>query len=374
MISAKGALARPLTLLAGLVLSACAQPQVVPELPERLPPALSLPPAEGSDGDGPTKGWARMPDGYRLPLRIWPGRPDAAVRAPIVVLGLHGFKDYGRAFAPLARQLADGGITTYVPDQRGFGATLLPGRWHGSRRLGADVRALAALLRRAHPEARLGIIGESMGGALAITAATTGPLPVDDLVLIAPAVWSRAAMPWYQRLLLDAAVHIAPGKRLTGEGVPIRPSDNLPMLRAMGADPLVIKATRIDALWGVTNLMDRALAAAPGLLPGPEDGADKRPTGAPDRVLILYGERDEIIPGTAFCRLLGRLPTTAPQRLRLVLYRNGWHMLPRDLQGARVRADIAAWLGDPAAPLPSGEEVRRHDDRLRSLCGRPGPE
>lgn len=289
---------------------------------------------------------AVMPDGARLPVRIW-GQPEDA---ETVALGLHGFNDYSNAFAPLAEHLAAEGIATYAVDQRGFGAATGAGRWHGSARLVADAQALLDALRRRHPDARLILIGESMGAAVALLAANR-PLTADGLVLIAPAVWSRATMPWLQRVALAAAVRFAPGLRLTGDGVPIHPSDNREMLRAMGRDPLVVKETRIDALWGVTNLMDHAAAQPlPRTLP----------------VLILYGEKDRIIPRPAFCRFATGLPRAA--EIRLVLYRQGWHMLPRDQQGARVRRDIAAWINDPQQPLPSGEEIGAGDDRLQRLC------
>ena len=38
------------------------------------------------------------------------------------------------------------------------------------------------------------------------------------------------------------------------------------MLRALHDDPLIIKATRIDVLYGTADLMDQAYAAAPRLL------------------------------------------------------------------------------------------------------------
>jgi alpha-beta hydrolase superfamily lysophospholipase len=123
------------------------------------------------------------------------------------------------------------------------------------------------------------------------------------------------------------------------------------MLRAFGADPLVIKETRVDALWGVTNLMDRAAAAAPRL---------------PPPALLLYGEKDQIIPKAAFCAALRELPREPG--LRLVLYPEGWHMLTRDLQGRQVMEDIAAWLLDRDAPLPSGEEAAPDSRRLARFC------
>ncbi|HSO84297.1 lysophospholipase [Thiocapsa sp.] len=320
-----------------LMLTACASPNIV-----ESPDTSTGSPRLGLDH-------ARMDDGYRLPLRVW----SSAERPRKVVLGLHGFNDYANAFAPLGRELAAAGITTYAVDQRGFGAAALPGRWHGSERLAADLRNLVDLLRARHPDARLYIAGESMGGAVVLTATAQGPLPVDGVILIAPAVWSRDTMPWYQRLVLDGAVRTLPWLKLTGEGIRISPSDHIEMLQAMGADPLVIKATRVDALWGITDLMDRAQAAA-GRLQTPAQ--------------VLYGEQDKIIPKNAFCRFLGKLPRAEPG-LTFVLYEHGWHMLPRDRQGARVRADIAAWLEDPDAPLPSGETTSPRGPRASAFCG-----
>jgi acylglycerol lipase len=327
-------------LISLLLLTACASARVV-EPSSSAARAASLGRAD-----------ALMDDGYRLPLRVW----SSGDNPEVVLIGLHGFNDYANAFAPLARDLAATGITTYAVDQRGFGATALPGRWHGGERLGADLRNLVDLLRARHPDARLYVAGESMGGAVVLAAAADRALPVDGLILIAPAVWSRDTMPWYQRLALEGAVRTLPGLKLTGKGVRISPSDHIEMLREMGRDPLVIKATRVDALWGITDLMDRARASA-------------RHIQTP--VLLLYGERDDIIPKKAFCRFLEELPTGDPG-LRFVLYERGWHMLPRDRQGARVRLDIAAWLADPQAALPSGEETPPDGERVDTFCGAAG--
>jgi hypothetical protein len=36
-------------------------------------------------------------------------------------------------------------------------------------------------------------------------------------------------------------------------------------------------------------------------------------------------------------------------------------MLTRDLQGWRVMEDMAAWIADPTAPLPSGAHMRARE-------------
>jgi alpha-beta hydrolase superfamily lysophospholipase len=295
---------------------------------------------------------ARMADGYQLPFQCW----GCTEQPQTVVLALHGFNDYSQAFEPLGESLAEIGVTTYAFDQRGFGRTARVGRWHGSDQLTADLHRLIGLLRARHPEARLILIGESMGAAVALSADIETPLDVDGLVLIAPAVWSRSSMPWYQRLALAIAARTLPGLKLTGDGIPIYPSDNEDMLIAMGRDPWVIKATRVEALWGVTNLMDRAVA-----------WPAQRASGAPPPTLILYGERDSIIPPRAFCRFVDAVPLDSDP-IQLLLYAEGWHMLPRDLQGERVRSDIAAWVQDPRAAPPSGERIGADGERLSVFC------
>lgn len=290
-----------------------------------------------------------MDDGYRLPLWRW-GDPS---RARGLVLGLHGFNDYGNAFAGLGDYLSAQGLLVYAVDQRGFGTSAQRGRWPGEGRLVADLLALVDLLRERHPGLPITLVGESMGGAVLLAAAPR-LRGIQGLVLIAPAVWSRDTMPAYQRLLLAAATRTLPALELTGRGLGIRPTDNDPFWRAYSADPLVIKATRVDALWGVANLMDQAAHASPG-------------SGIP--LLLLYGEHDEIIPKGAFCTWLTQGGNQRPE-LRLVLYGKGWHMLTRDLQGAWVLADIAAWIQDRDAPLPSGQETAIDGERIMSLCAK----
>jgi acylglycerol lipase len=291
---------------------------------------------------------AVMDDGYRLPMRRW----GDVRQARAMVLALHGFNDYSNAFADLGPYLAAQGVVTYAYDQRGFGVTDKRGLWAGTDRMIADLRALAALLRQRHPRLPLYLLGESMGGAVVMAGGNVG---ADGVILIAPAVWSRDTMNPAERVALWVTAHTVPWLEVTGRGLDIRPSDNRAMLRAFSADPLVIKETRIDALWGLVNLMDRAAAAAKRLQPP---------------MLILYGENDEIVPKRAFCRMVESLPTKA-DGVRVVLYGRGWHMLTRDLQRERVLADIGAWLRSTDATLPSGEQTPPGGPRLARFCGAP---
>jgi hypothetical protein len=56
--------------------------------------------------------------------------------------------------------------------------------------------------------------------------------------------------------------------------------------------------------------------------------------------------------------MLRRLPQP-PDRPRIAIYKSGYHMLLRDLEGDVVREDVAAWVLNPTlAALPSGADTR----------------
>lgn len=313
-------------MLLALLLSACA-PMIVETGPVRETPALAA--------DTFT-----TRDGLALPYRTW--TPDDAPKA--VVVALHGFNDYSAFFEDPAAFLATRGIASYAYDQRGFGAAPMPGRWFETESYLDDARDFTRAVAERHPGMPLFILGESMGGAVAMSMLTRDDPPwINGAVLSAPAVWGRDAMPWYQKALLWVAAHTVPSLELTGRGLKIKPSDNIEMLRKLGRDPLVIKATRVDAIWGLVSLMDRALAASADL---------------DQRVLILYGAKDEIIKGGPTRMMFERLPDVAAGRRRVAVYDGGYHMLLRDLDAETVWRDIAHWIGDPVAALPSDAEDR----------------
>jgi alpha-beta hydrolase superfamily lysophospholipase len=277
-------------------------------------------------------------DALDLPMRHW--LPQGAPRA--VVLALHGFNDYSNAFDAPAKIWAKQGIATYAYDQRGFGGAPGRTRWPGSDALATDAVTAATLLRAKYPHKPIYLLGESMGGAVAILAASgaTGirPAEVDGVILSAPAVWTRESMQFLPRIALWAGVRMFPGAVFTGESLHILASDNIPMLIALGKDPMVIKGARVDTMYGLVDLMDATIAAAPRLT---------------QPLLLMYGANDAVIPREPLRELVAALPRDAAGRERFAYYRQGYHMLLRDLEGPQVAADVAAWIFNRGAALPT---------------------
>jgi acylglycerol lipase len=280
-------------------------------------------------------------DGERLPLHRW--LPQGWPRA--VILALHGFNDYSHAFEGPATAWAKDGIATFAYDQRGFGAAPGHGLWPGHALLAADAAAACDILRRLYPGVPLYLLGESMGGAVAVivmTGESGTPIPdVDGVILSAPAIWGRSTMDFVPRAALFVSVRLFPGLTLTGQSLHILASDNIPMLRALGRDPLVIKGTRVDTVWGLVNLMDAALAAAPRMHV---------------RLLLMYGAHDEIIPKRSMRRFVRNLPRDPRAPASFAYYRRGYHMLLRDLEAPVVCADVAQWILMPGVPLFSAAD------------------
>jgi alpha-beta hydrolase superfamily lysophospholipase len=304
-------------------------------------PTLAPPGPGGGAGPRLTDDGFIASDGARLPLTRWQ-RTDKPVA---IVIALHGFNDHAGAFREVGPFLANRGLIVWAPDQRGFGRTPHRGLWAGADRMTDDLRDLVALARGQWPGRRVLVLGESMGGAVAMVARAdpARPLDIDGLILSAPAVWGRSAMPFLYRLVLDVTTALAPGLTVSGKNLNIWPSDNIEMLRALGRDSLMIRQTRSDTISGLVDLMDAALNAAPRVA---------------QPFLVLAGANDQIIPAEPTLKALrAMVGDGADPRRRAALYPDGWHMLLRDLGAVTPLEDIAAWVADPAAPLPSGADA-----------------
>ena len=285
-----------------------------------------------------TKDAFTMPDGARLPYRTWlpEGKPAA------VVLALHGFNDSRDAWEYPAPAFAAAGVAVYAPDLRCFGDAPGRGLWPGTEGLVADTAEMARLVRALHPGVPLVLMGESMGAAVLMVLATGKLAPRDvSYVLIAPAVWGRARMNFILSGVLWLAMTLVPGLELTRGPVQITASDNREALIRLSTDPLTIRRTRVDALGGLVNLMDAALAAAPRM---------RVPS------LFLYGGKDELVPKAATAATWRALPRGGAGGPRIAYYPGGYHLLLRDHDRAVPIGDILAWLRDRSAPLPSGAE------------------
>ncbi len=283
---------------------------------------------------GPENAWPKIEDdafvtrdGLHLPLRHWDAKEPRAV-----IVALHGMSDYSNAFAMPGPYWAEHGITTIAYDQRGFGAGPNSGEWASADAMRTDLDDCVDAAHVKYPGVPVFALGESMGGAVVLSGlGSAQPPAVDGVILVAPAVWSRGDMPMLYRVALFLGAHILPNMILPNSAAArvkkIVASDNIPMLIALGKDPLFQKETRTGTLYGLVNLMDEARTAP------------ARITTAPP-ILFLYGANDQIIPKEPTEAVIAELGAKA----KVKHYEHGYHMLLRDLEGESVDRDIADWI------------------------------
>ena len=262
-------------------------------------------------------------DGKHLALSQW--RPQAAPWA--VLISLHGFNGYSGTFEDPGIYFAENGIRVYAYDQRGFGEDELAGHWAKKEALASDITAIERLITQENPGLPVFVLGESMGAAVALYGFAGHNSPV-GLILAAPAVWGWSTMNPFYRFGLWAGAHLIPGLTATGKGLGRVASDNNEMLNDLYNDPLVIKETRLDALYGLVGMMDAGLKSAANIhVP----------------VLLLYGEKDQLVPGKAVEKLKQNLPSGVWVERR---YDTGYHLLMLDCQRANVWRDIVQFMAD----------------------------
>lgn len=289
-------------------------------------------------------------DGLKIPFRLYapPQTDKQEGRKPpkAVILALHGFGDSRNAWEGLTPTLTEQGILLAAPDIRSFGeAGQANMAWPGTDRLQDDTLEELAFLHQHYPQIPLYLMGESMGGAIALLANRTlarhHTVPVSGTILLSPAVMTLH-QPW--RALLAGWNFLAPDHILTSQSAPGPrriASTNQAAMRRMFFDPLTRHGSRVGALHGLVVLMA---------------DADRAALEAQPPLLVIFGDRDDFVPSSAYETLFKTLPKgTVFDEIN-----GGRHLLSRQQsQYGRdlVGDDSAAWILTPQKALPSGGEL-----------------
>ena len=127
---------------------------------------------------------------HQIPLEAW---RDLTVTPWAAILCIHGLSLHAASYASFGKQMSHLGIPTYAIDVRGFGS------FQNNRdnpeldfnKTFDDIRDALESIHRAHPGIPVIILGESMGGAIALQAAADNPELVEGLICSVPAKQSQ---------------------------------------------------------------------------------------------------------------------------------------------------------------------------------------
>lgn len=272
-------------------------------------------------------------DAGKLPLeptlRQW--QPDNPPEA--VILALHSFGDFSAAYSQLGPTFKDQGLYLESYDQAGFGDRQFEGRWAGEQQLVHEAAQRIQHLCEVYQQPVF-VMGESLGGAVAILAALQQPDCVAGLVLSGPAVREGIRMRYGWNLAIATAAALAPGYRVSVERDPHDPRLNETSAARLAHDPRVMRQVRMDSYWGLIQLADSASDQVTGLIP------------ADIPVLLLYGEEDSSVPEAGILALRAHLS----QQLTYHTIEQGPHLLLQGAQWQSTSRLVMQWIHQHAPP------------------------
>jgi acylglycerol lipase len=165
-------------------------------------------------------------------VSILPGQPDFRVWPPAgapkaVLLCLHEIGMHSGQFKDLGQRMADQGYMVYAMDERGFGQWDKVKTSDARMNLGKtleDIHQAVIVLHQKHPGLPVFLLGEAMGGALALKAAANFPDLIKGTISSAPAGEHYGTTHNYMKvcehLLTGPSKKFSYGKELIAQGTP----------------------------------------------------------------------------------------------------------------------------------------------------------
>ncbi|MGB7584998.1 MAG: alpha/beta fold hydrolase [Terriglobales bacterium] len=206
------------------------------------------------DPIGDQHGTLTSADGTCLFYRYWPAE---SFNGRIVIV-LHGIGYHSGPYKVIADALNPCGISVYGLDARGHGLSCGPRGYTGTATAVAqDVATMVNFVRREQPDAKIFLLGDSMGGNYALHYAKDNP-EIAGLILLAPAFWLDAS----QLFDLESAVlmpyfllgHRKPVIDLVGKRLD-ESSRDPQWIAARRADPLAYKKANFGYLLDIQRLV-----------------------------------------------------------------------------------------------------------------------
>jgi alpha-beta hydrolase superfamily lysophospholipase len=295
------------------------------------------------------------PTGARLAVHHLP----AATEPRGIVVICHGLAEHSRRYEAFAQQLAQRGYHVYAYDHRGHGETIAPdtdlgrfARRDGAAKVIADVMGMRDLAKQNHPGLPIILFGHSMGGLIALNAATEHPQAFHALT-----IWNSNFNPGLAGRFAQGVLYLE--QMLKGSDVPslILPKATfaawgraIPGHRTafdwLSQDPKEVDAYIADPLCG----FDASVSMWRDIFRLTFAGADpERLARLPQRlpVYLVGGGQDPATNKGREIRWIGqRMLDAGMTDVETTVYENLRHETLNEIGREKPIADFLAWLGN----------------------------
>ncbi|MGH7174721.1 MAG: alpha/beta hydrolase [Gemmataceae bacterium] len=287
---------------------------------------LSIPVPDGSPAPVYKRWQVLARDDVKLVVHEWaPARP---VAGKPVALFLHGIGMHGEPYRSIAAAFTSRGISFVVPDLRGHG------RSEGRRGelappsvLRADIGAVIALIHKRHPDAPVVLLGDSMGGVIAIDYAWRGEQRLAGLALMVPALGLNKAQ--WEKPGGDLKNLLTRGRIALGTEAKMKPStQSTGFLKARLVDKLALHEVELSYLLKIHEMQREWSRAA---------AAIKVP------LFIRVAEKDQVIDNVLVRRFFDRAATPKENKNWRKLD-GAYHTVCWDPATPAMMAELTEWI------------------------------
>ncbi len=305
--------------------------------------------------DDPGSKQLRLPKASSAPVKApclsW--FPEGGVKPRVAVLCLHGFSLHKGCYEALGKVLAKNGVAAYAMDLRGFGERKIANDRNGLDFDGdiLDVKAMLEQIHKDHPDIRVVILGESMGGAIALRVTAFYPELIDGLICSVPA-HDRFAMSDEEKKVVEKCA------LQTVVGAYSKPMTDVAMaaVQKITDNPELQSEWKSDPLMRI-NFSPKDFVQLDGFL---AHNLEAAPRVSRTPVLFIQGTNDKLIRPAGTWKLFERLAT--PNR-QLVLSQNSEHLIFEKGQfNTNDLKFVISWIDRNVASLDS--EIAKAKEQL----------
>ena len=120
-----------------------------------------------------------------------------------IIIAVHGYNDYSNAFKLPAEYLIKHSIELISFDLRGFGKRSDRGEWFDLEIHLDDLKIFINKIKHDNPNKNIFLLGESMGGAIALSLANRNKdIPINGVILVSPAIWNFSKTNFFKSIAL----------------------------------------------------------------------------------------------------------------------------------------------------------------------------
>lgn len=270
------------------------------------------------------------------PVMSW--MPD--VKPKGVLVCVHGLGLHKGTYAPFGERMAKAGYAIYAMDVRGFGEfQQLPGdRKCDFAKCMDDVRDALKLVHEMHKDVPVYVLGESMGGAIAMRITEEHPELVDGLISSVPGAKRKNAGGMTMKVGMKLLTGGTNAEINVGESVVKQSTKKEELRKAWSEDQLARLTLTTGELMQFQHFMNENEKYAGKITKTP--------------VLMVQGAQDELVKQSDNQAILDRIG--CPDKV-LVFVANGEHLIFEE--GQFDESDVALVLQWLDAPSPKRKRI-----------------